>query len=415
MSTFHNEQSFRFLWIGQMLANLGDVLYIVSLTAVVYHMTKSVTFMSLIPFVITMTALVSGIVAPLMIEKYQLKAILSYSQVGKTIFLLVLCLMALHISIDRLWLVYIVIGCISFVDGAASPARNALVPSLIDDEHLVKANSFLAMIDQITRLVAWPAGSILMIWWGQVNMLWLTFLLFTTSSIFMCLIKVEPIEKSAEASPKLGVIKEGWQIIWNSKQLRIINVMTVLETVAGGVWIAAIILVFVEEALDQTQAWWGIINAAFFAGMLLSGALVYRYSKVMEKNLGQAMMWSSFFLMVLTLWFGTTSIAWLAAMISLLYGLPQMARDVAEVTIIQRNAKKELLAKVYSARDTLIYGSFGISSLLFGYITDYFGVRITFTTAAGFCLLSFLIAILNRTNLVRISGVNNRNRTNQAG
>ncbi|UZW67793.1 hypothetical protein OC195_10195 [Priestia flexa] len=239
MSTFHNEQSFRFLWIGQMLANLGDVLYIVSLTAVVYHMTKSVTFMSLIPFVITMTALVSGIVAPLMIEKYQLKAILSYSQVGKTIFLLVLCLMALHISIDRLWLVYIVIGCISFLDGAASPARNALVPSLIDDEHLVKANSFLAMIDQITRLVAWLC-------WKhtndmvkfQVNMLWLTFLLFTTSSIFMCLIKVEPIEKSAEASPKLGVIKEGWQIIWNSKQLRIINVMTVLETVAGGVWIA---------------------------------------------------------------------------------------------------------------------------------------------------------------------------------
>lgn len=413
MSKFHNEQSFRFLWIGQMLANLGDVLYIVSLTAVVYHITKSVTFMSLIPFVITMTALVSGIVAPLIIEKYHLKAILCYSQAGKTIFLLVLCFMTWHIRIDLLWLVYIVIGCVSFLDGAASPARNALVPSLIAEERLLKANSFLAMTDQITRLIAWPAGSILMIWWGEANMLWFTFLLFTISSAFMWFIHVEGIQKSEEALSKLTVVKEGWTVIWNSKQLRTTSIMTMLETVAGGVWIAAIILVFVEEGLHQTYVWWGIINAAFFAGMLVSGALVYRYSKVMEKNLGQAMVWSSCFLTVLTFWFGTNSIAWLAAIISLLYGLPQMARDVAEVTIIQKNAKKELLAKVHSARNTLIYGSFGFSSLLFGYITDYFGVRVTFTIAAGFCLLSFFIAILNRTNLIQLSAANNRE--NQVG
>ncbi|MFP3847214.1 hypothetical protein [Priestia filamentosa] len=63
---------------------------------------------------------------------------------------------------------------------------------------------------------------------------------------------------------------------------------------------------------------------------------------------------------------------------SLLYGLSPMARDVTEVTIIQKNARKALLAQVYFARGTLIYGAFGVSSLLLGYIniTEHYRVRI---------------------------------------
>lgn len=69
MSKFHIE-SFRFLWIGQMLANLGDVIYTVCLTTIVYKATGSVTLMSFVPFVITITALFSGFIAPVIIDKY---------------------------------------------------------------------------------------------------------------------------------------------------------------------------------------------------------------------------------------------------------------------------------------------------------------------------------------------------------
>ncbi|SUV04235.1 major facilitator superfamily protein [Priestia megaterium] len=399
MSKFNNEMSFRFLWIGQMLANLGDVLYTVSLTTMVYKVTKSVTFMSFVPFVITITALISGIVVPIIIDKYKLKSILFYSQFGKTIFLLFLWLLALHIKTEFLWLLYLLIAFISFLDGWASPARNALIPSLIKEEKLIKANSFLAISDQVTQLIAWPIGSLLLVLWGGSTILWFTFTLFVTSSILMFLIADQTIRKNREKTSKLIAIKEGWQVIWNSKQLRTISVMNVIETLANGVWIAAILFIYVEQALQKTEVWWGFINAAFFGGMFIGGLLVYRYSTVLERKLGQTIMWSSFCLTTLTFLFGMTSLPWVALGISLLYGLPQMARDVAEVTIIQKNARQELLAKVYSARGTLIYAAFGTSSLLLGFITEHYGVRITFLLATILFLMSFLIAFVNRTEL----------------
>ncbi len=134
--------------------------------------------------------------------------------------------------------------------------------------------------------------------------------------------------------------------------------------------------------------------------MFVGGLLVYRFSQVLERRLGQTIMWSSLCLTTLTFLFGMTSLAWFALVVSFLYGLTQMARDVAEVTVIQKNAREELLAKVYSARGTLIYGSFGISSLVLGYITEHYGVQITFLVSTTLFLISFLIALFNGRDLI---------------
>lgn len=400
MSSYKNETSFRFLWVGQMLANLGDVLYTVSLLTMVYKVTQSVAFMSLVPFVITMTALVSGILAPIVIDQYPLKPILFYSQLGKTVLLLVLCLFSLQLEQEMIWCLYVLIAGISFLDGWASPARNALVPNLVKEEKLIKANSLLAISDQITQLIAWPIGSLFFILWGGPVLLWFTWSLFILSSLLMFFIKDQTIHKQRETtSNKLAAVKEGWHLIWKTKPLRTVSLMNVLETLASGVWIAAILFIYVEQALHKTEVWWGMINASFFGGMLIGGVLVYRYSQALKSRLGQTVMWSSLCLTALTLLFGMTSLAWFALFVSLLYGLPQMARDVAEVTLIQQNAREGLLAKVYSARGTLIYGAFGISSLLLGFITERYGVRITFLMATALFLASFLLAFVNRQEL----------------
>jgi hypothetical protein len=63
------QMSFRFLWFGQMSANLGDVLYVVCLIKLIFDATGSVTYMSLVPFFNTFSALISGLLAPLIINK----------------------------------------------------------------------------------------------------------------------------------------------------------------------------------------------------------------------------------------------------------------------------------------------------------------------------------------------------------
>ncbi len=42
--------SFRFLWIGQSMANLGDVFYIVAIISLLYTLTESPFALALVPF-----------------------------------------------------------------------------------------------------------------------------------------------------------------------------------------------------------------------------------------------------------------------------------------------------------------------------------------------------------------------------
>jgi MFS family permease len=391
--------SFRFLWFGQMFANLSDIIYLVCLIKLIFDETGSVFYMSLVPFFNTISALISGLLAPLVINKYRLKSILFFSQSGKTLLLLVLCLTSTIMEAKWLFLIYLLICLISFLDGWASPARNALVPSLVEDDKLVKINSLLSISDQIVQLIAWPIGSILLVTLGPEKILWLTFSMYLLSTALIGLIEHVRSQQPHENQSRMDSLKEGWRIIWNSKQLRTISFMNILETFANGVWIAAILFVYVSEALNKGESWWGFINGSFFAGMLFAGLLIYRFSHLIEKNLGKTILWSTFCLISITLLFGTTSSPWFALFVSFLFGLPQMARDVAETTIIQKSARVQLLAKVYSARGTLIFGAFGISSLVMGWITEEFGVRTTFIVATILFLCSFSVALMSRRYL----------------
>ncbi len=209
-----------------------------------------------------------------------------------------------------------------------------------------------------------------------------------------------PLQLDHENQSRMDALKEGWRLIWNSKQLRVISFMNIIETFANGVWIAAILFVYVSEVLNKGESWWGFINGSFFAGMLFAGLLIYRCTAFLENKLGKTILCSTFSLIVITFMFGATSIPWLALLLSFLFGLPQMAREVAETTIIQKSAREQLLAKVYSARGTLIFGAFGISSLVMGWITEEFGVRTTFYVSTMLFIGSFFVSLISRRHLL---------------
>lgn len=396
---FGKPYSFRFLWVGQMLANLGDVVYIVSIIKMISDTTGSVIYMSLVPFINTFSALISSFFAPLLIEKLQLKSILTYSQFGKTVLLFFLTGIVFFVE-NQLPVIFFLVGCISFLDGWASPARNALVPAVVPEDKLVKSNSLLAITDQIVQLIAWPIGSIALISWGEKSILVISAILFILSTGCMMFIHAEKVKNVRKEESTWLVLKEGWSLMFNSKQLRTIGVMDVFGTVANGVWIAAILFVYVDQALQKPESWWGFINGAFFAGMLIAGMLLFRYSAVVEKNLGWSIMFSVLALAVLTFLFAITSLPWGALLLSFLFGFPQMAFEVAETTILQNSARQQLLAKIYSVRGTLLFAAFGLSSLLMGWITQHFGVRVSFFISSLLFACSFFIAFWNKKVLL---------------
>lgn len=397
------KSSFRFLWIGQSLSNSGDVFYMVGLIAIIYGMTGSVTFMAFVPFFITTSRFLSGMIAPLIIEHVNLKPLLAYSQLLKTIIIILLGAYTLiYNSSDNVFWIFVFVIIISFLDGWANPARNALVPQYVEKAYLVKANSLLAILDQTIRLGGWAVGGMLVAAIGAINVIWLTSLLFIISTIMMFLLKNvvnEPIEGSKENVSKIDVLKEGWISIWRTPSLRTISIVEFFESIANVVWVAAIMYVYVDQVLKTNEQWWGYINASFFAGLMIGGYISLKYSYFVNSYTRKVIVIGAFLASLITLSLGLISTPWIALLFAFTFGLINQIKDVAQQTTIQTSVSHRVLPKVYSAKDAIITATFGVSSLILGNITDIYGVRLTFILAAIFLLIAALYVTFNRKNI----------------
>jgi MFS family permease len=316
----------------------------------------------------------------------------------KTLLLFLICLLVIygiHTTASYI-LLYVLIVTISLLEGVGNPARRSMIPNLVEEEELVKANSFISITNQTSMLLSWPLGSILLVIWGEQRMLWLTLALFFLASVLTSQIHLEEKETTLVQDSKWLAIREGWHLIFKSKKLATLTVMDILENFGHGVWIAAILYVYVETAIGKGEEWWGYINASFFAGMMVAGIVVYRFSKRMESHLGRTIMIATLCLLCLNIWFGLTSSGWIALIVSFIFGFPQMARDVSQNTLIQQSYREKQLAKVYASHGTLVYGTFGIATLILGWFAEEYGVRATYLLVSSLFLLSFLIAFINR-------------------
>ncbi|WP_147641306.1 MFS transporter [Mammaliicoccus lentus] len=401
-----NKSSFRFLWIGQSLANSGDVFYMVGLIAIIYELTGSVTYMAFVPFFITTSRFLSGLVAPLIIERVKLKPLLAYSQSGKTVAIIILAgYIEFFYSFNTSFLIFLFVIVISFLDGWANPARNALIPILVEQDALVKANSFLAILDQTIRLGGWAVGGMLVAIMGGTNVIWLTFILFVASTIMMFLIpNIDGNIVSDEQTKKSSnweVLKKGWVTIWQTPTLRTISIVEFFESIANVVWVAAIMYVYVDQVLQTGEQWWGYINATFFAGLMIGGFLSLRWSHLVDRLSSKVIVGGALLSSLTTLMFGLTSTPWMALVISLLFGIVNQIKDVAQETLVQRSVVYRLLPNIYSAKDALITAIFGISSLILGNLTDLFGVRFTFILAAILLFFSAIFVMINRNKIIQ--------------
>ncbi|WP_345239354.1 MFS transporter [Pontibacillus salipaludis] len=390
------KNSFRLLWSGQMLANLGDVLYIVGIITFLYASTESAFVLAMLPFLNTFGRFMSGMVSPILMNRYPLKTLLVASQVSKTVVLSVLATWNTLAQVPILFL-FVFILSIALLDGWALPATDAMLPRLVKKEELVKANSFVSIVTESTQLGGWAIGGLLASLIGGQNLIWLTFILFVTSTVLLNGVRDPiPFKKQNGKKRMIGELNEGFNVIWRSKLFRVIHIEMGMQAIANVVWVAAIIYVYVEEVLDRSEAWWGYLNTCFFLGMIAGGYICARYHNRLEHNLRSYMVGASFVVVVVTLSFGFNQVAWIAFLLAFLHGIFGQVKGVALNTFLQKEATDEQLPKIYGLQSGVFSLIFGVSTLLFGALTEWFGVQYVFLISGILLWIGTIYLMFNR-------------------
>ncbi|GGE56908.1 MFS transporter [Priestia taiwanensis] len=394
-----NNKSFRFLWIGQSLANSGDVFYIVGLLTLIYSWTSSAIYMSIVPFTITLASFCSSLLAPLIIDRFSLKQILSYSQLIKV--LLLGCLLLL-LPMQSLVVTFVLIMLISFLDGMAYPASSALVPHYVGHDTLPKANSLLSTTYQTIQLGGWASGGIIVSLIGSKHTMWLTCVLYIIAAVMMFVMDNEQKEEKQETEEQLSTkqsLIEGWQFIRKNKLIKLLVTVRCFQSMAAVVWIAAILYIYVEQVLQVSESWWGYINASFMVGLLLGGIYMFKTSDTFTCFAKQYVLYGLLIASIITIGFGFTSFPFLALLLVFIHGIIEEIIGTTVYTMTQQATPLDVLPKVSAAENAVMLVTFSISSLFVGVLAHYFGVTVVFTISGLILFGAFLLVWWQRETL----------------
>jgi len=394
------------LFTSQSTTNVGDVLYIIAIITVLYNQYNSAFLLSLLPFVITISKFACGLVSPLILDKYELKRLLLNSQLAKVLLFILLCFILFQPEVT-LWLVIGLVALISIADGIQQPVSYALIPSIVEEKNLVKANSMLSISFHTSDLITWSIGAVIVSVLSYKYSMIITLSLYIVSVISIFFITKNAFERDeCEENQHLEIrqsLYEGWNLIFNNPILKRFLLMDALKGIAYTVWVAAILYVFVEQNLKVGEEWWGYLNTSRILGTILAGYLVLKISKKIDRNLISLLFITSLSIATLTLIFGLNSIPYLALILVFLLGFPEQVDDIVQNTFTQKYVKEVQLAKVYTTQSIVYYLVFALSVLLAGFLVDHFNIRVVFILASFALFINVAVAWNIKQNNILIT------------
>ena len=384
--------SFIKLLVSQLFANLADIFFRVTIIANIYIISKSVIATSLVPILIGISSFVASLLVPLVTKRLALNRVLSLSQFGKTILLTILVGMFTVMQSVAPLVTYLFVVAISILDGFAAPVSYAIVPRYATD--LGKANSALSMSGEAVQLVGWGLGGLLFATIGLLPTTFIILILYIISSFLMLLLPKAEVEV-LESETNLEILLKGWKLVARDPRLRLFVSANLLEIFSNTIWVSSIILVFVTELLNETESYWGYSNTAYSIGIIISGLIAFRLSEKFLAAKWESILFSLVAMAIVTLTILYFPNAQMFLLFSALVGMLSQLKEVPESVFLQETVEENNLVNVYSVLEVISTLAFSVFVLLMSYITESFGISISFWLSA-ICLMIEAILIYIR-------------------
>ncbi|VNZ55168.1 transporter major facilitator family protein [Streptococcus pneumoniae] len=384
--------SFIKLLVSQLFANLADIFFRVTIIANIYIISKSVIATSLVPILIGISSFVASLLVPLVTKRLALNRVLSLSQFGKTILLTMLVGMFTVMQSVAPLVTYLFVVAISILDGFAAPVSYAIVPRYATD--LGKANSALSMSGEAVQLVGWGLGGLLFATIGLLPTTFIILILYIISSFLMLFLPKAEVEV-LESETNLEILLKGWKLVARDPRLRLFVSANLFEIFSNTIWVSSIILVFVTELLNETESYWGYSNTAYSIGIIISGLIAFRLSEKFLAAKWESILFSLVAMVIVTLTILYFPNAQMFLLFSALVGMLSQLKEVPESVFLQETVEENNLVNVYSVLEVISTLAFSVFVLLMSYITENFGISISFWLSA-ICLMIEAILIYIR-------------------
>ncbi len=395
-----SSNSFLSLWLVNVTTTLAIELFAITVLVSVYMETSS-TFQAAGVMVARMLPLFFlGPVAGVVVDRFSRKSILISMGVFQSLLAIVTLLYLFRAGTLSVVTIFFLLAGLAAADAFHRPARTALIPVLVDQGYLVKANSFILASNQIMMGISYTAGGWLILSFSLLQITFGVLALFVLAiGMAICIVlPAQPVahvdKRSQESAVRSWVI--GWRYLREHALARPLTIMETVEHLPHGIWTGALMLAFTVEALKGNAVEWGYQATAYFSGMIVGSIGAMFISKPLASYPGKVIVVNAWIAGVLTLLYAESATVWMAVMWAFVFGPFFAIRDVAQDSLLQSSVAIEQLGRVYATREMLRSAMFMFAGLFFAWLSSFVDIRTIYIIGGVLYLLTGVYAFGNK-------------------
>lgn len=375
------------LWLGQLLSNLGDTLHYIALVVWVYQRTGSSLVVAGTVFFEVVPVILLAPVAGVVIDRLPRKTVLVAADVVRAVLVLALLLTT------QLWHIYVIVALLTSAATFFNPAVNASLPTLLDEQDLLAANSVSWSTGRFVQIIgsALAAGVIAAI--GAEAAFVFNATTFVVSALFLLLLPV-PHGRPVTARGWSGFVADAKEGVHYARHDRFVSRLVLVQALASlsvGAT-SALLVVLAEEHYKLPPGGFGYFILAIGVGALLGPFLLglfvrdythprWLFGPYVVRGIGDVLM-------------AITTLVPFAWLLLVIYGINTSSGMVVYQTWVQRQVPDAVRGRVFTWLDVVWNVMKVISLGVGGYLAQRVGIEAVYYLGGSLLVLSGLVGLL---------------------
>lgn len=408
-------RNFSKLWVAQIISQFGDRVHQMALVglAAQWSAGSASTLANLIAFTIIPVFIVQPF-AGVFVDRWERKRTLFYSDIARSFLVLLIASIFVH------WEMRLPVYGIVFLSFCFSrfyvPAKMSIIPELVDDDNLLKANSLVSTTGMIAFALGAAFGGFIVDWYGPMVGFYVDAVTFLVSALILLTIdkrvpritreEVRQTKELMKTAPKSVwiEIKEGFHYIFTHREIRlVIDMLFALLAAAGAIYV--VLIVFIQKTFGTVTKDLGVLAVSLGIGLFI-GAILYgkwgeklAWYKTIFLSLILGGIMLNAFAFLLSLFPNRVIGAGLAALLGMIVG----PIFIASNTITHVVSDEKMRGKVFSALEIVIHLAFLVALLLSSWVSRYIEEMYILCGVGVMIALVGTIGLLRRQEFAKIA------------
>ncbi|MDX6558399.1 MAG: hypothetical protein QOF72_1448, partial [Blastocatellia bacterium] len=195
-------RSFRFLWLGQVVSQMGDWFDTIAVYTIALRLTGSSRSVALIMVARFLPSVVMGPLSGVVADRFSRRSIMITADLLRAVVVLGFLFIRRP---DQMWLVYVLTVMQLAFSAFFEPAKTAAIPSIVSDRELLPANAIASVTWSVMLTLGAAMGGFVAGWFGTDVAFVLDSLTFITSALLILSVKLP--RRPARVKAKLNIGK----------------------------------------------------------------------------------------------------------------------------------------------------------------------------------------------------------------